>query len=145
MKLTQTQIYILIGLGVLVLFAYQKGLFSPERGRQLNIAAAVQDGSSVTISDQSAQNMVTSFKNTIADSAPLGNFFSSSQLESLLVQASALSDANLLKVANTYAARYPNADYKTLYSLINSVNLGWGTVWYERKKLSDRLTALGAA
>jgi len=140
MKPTNSQLLILGVVGVALLYAYQKGVFSPDRGRQLAVAPG-------TTSQNQAQlnNLITSFRTTIIDSYPLANFFSSSQLEGLLNQANALSIPDLTALHNLYAQRFPNDTYKTLYSLINSVNLGGGDVWYARKALADKLVSIGAA
>jgi hypothetical protein len=140
MKPNNSQLIILGVVGVLLLWAYQKGIFSPERGKILSVAPGTTTQNSAQI-----DNLISSFRTTIIDSYPLANFFSSSQLEGLLNQANNLSTPDLTALHNRYAQRYPNDTYKTLYSLINSVNLGYGNVWYARQKLADKLVSIGAA
>jgi hypothetical protein len=148
MKPTNNQLLGIAALGLVLFVAYEKGYFSPERGRNLDPAQAITDNSQRTISEANIQNTINTLRSLVLDTVALGNYFDDEELSQAIAKVNALNDADLIALSNAYNSRFPNDTYKTLYTLLNSVYLGYGfvgTAHAERAKLFIKLQKIGAA
>ena len=141
-QLTTLQYFIIFLVVALLLFAYSKGFFSKNKGSIVSEQTA-PDRSSVTKTPAQLDNLATSFYTEIANAWYGSNFFFGTGLGSLLDQANNFNDADLIALSNTYARKYPNADYKTLKDLLLSVTLDPFEEGAKRYRLTGRLTTLG--
>ena len=132
-----------IGIGVLLvllIYAYQKGLFSPDRGRKIDPNANAKDGSSPSLDQQKYENKAVSI-HTSLQSYFMGIW---GDLSTILKDLDGLTDADLIQTANAYASLYPNDDYPTLYSIINATTTNYFSDTYTLKyKVLERLKNLG--
>ena len=139
-KLSNTEIFGLVGLAALLYFAYSKGVFSPEKGRQINPENTVTDNSTATLSQNQYTNKATSIYNTVTTTASgLGGGFGQ-----VLEELNGMNQTDLIGVANEYAKKYPNSEFKTLYSLINAeYTWAWSSTYYLKYEVLEKLSKLG--
>lgn len=135
-----------IGLGILFLvlvIAYQKGLFSKDKGRQLSTTgsnSAVTDGSAPSLQTAQYQNKANAIYTSLSG---YGQGLSG-ELWNILTDLKNMSEADLISTANAYAALYPNDDYPTLYALLQSTTTVFYTSTYDLKyEVLERLKKLG--
>lgn len=140
MKLTVKEYTALGVLAVVLLIAYQKGLFSRDKGNVIDTSKGVKDGSTQTIENAEAKNKA------VAIHTSLQGYFTGfwGDLYTILADLDKLNDADLIAVANQYAALYPNDDYPTLYAIINGTTANYLSSTYTLKyKILQRLKDIG--
>jgi len=113
MKLTRTQIILLAGAGIVLIYLIQKGVFKADKGYNLDPEQNAQDGSTPTMDNNQSRNIAVSHRNALLD-----NNIDSSIFVGSCRQLLGLTDANLLSVSNAYNSLYVNDSYNTLRSLI---------------------------
>jgi hypothetical protein len=133
--------YIALGaFAAVLLYAYSQGVFSKEKGQQLNPVTTVTDGSVPTLDEAQYKNKATNAHDS------LQSYFQGygGDLWTICNDLNALKDADLIETANAYAKLYPNDDNKTLYSLIQSVTAFYFSSTYTLKyELLERMKKLG--
>ena len=137
----QTKEYTAIGVLVVVLVvAYSQGLFSKDRGKNVNPNTAAQDGSTPTLSNNQYDNKATTVHTSLQ--GYLQGF--GGDLWTILADLDALNDSDLIQVANAYSRLYPNDEYPTLYSIIQSTTAFYFSETYTLKyEVLARLKKLG--
>ena len=114
-KLTQTQTFLIAGLAVFAIWAYNKGWFAgPNKGYNLDPTKA-PDGSTATAppDDPRFKNLATGFRNSMLSNSVSSDIFMNA-CDSLLK----LNDADLISVSNIYNKMYVNEDYNTLRAVL---------------------------
>lgn len=129
------------GIFIVVLFiALQKGVFSKDKGKQLDTARTVTDGSQPSLQPEQYTNKATSIHNSLQSN--LQGF--GGELESIVDDLQALKDADLIETANAYARLYPNDEYKTLHNVIQGTTAFYFNDVYTKKyELLARMKKLG--
>lgn len=126
---------------ILVFFiALKKGVFSADKGRDIDPDKGAQDGSTPTKDQAYYINKAISIHESLSS---YGQGLSG-ELYNIIQDLENLNDADLIEVANAYASKYPNDEYKTLYALISSTTTFYFSSTYTLKyELLDRLKKLG--
>lgn len=142
MKLDTREIFGLGVLAIVLIVAYQKGLFSKDRGRIINANVAAQDGSTQTYQDQQLINKATSIKESLENNWSLW----SSSFSNILIELKNMNDSDLIALSNKYAQLFPNYEYPTLYRVIDAEYTWYFSDDYDNKQLVlTRLQKLGVA
>jgi hypothetical protein len=139
-KLNQTNLILIGGVGLLAIYAYNKGWFSGS-GKGYNVPPTqTTDGSTPTAptTDPRYKNLATNFRNSLLDNSTSYDIFANA-CDSLL----SLNDADLISVSNAYNDLFKNEDFKTLRDVLAQEWCYWSDSIKKRDELLRRFTSLG--
>lgn len=133
-------ILLAVALGAVLIYAYQKGFFASESAEQIaQEEANITDGSQSSTPDSVLLNMVKQFK----DSLELNSYWSSDEIAIIYKKIDDLNETDLLRFSNLYSSRYPNDEYKTVSSALNS-RWSFGDAYDLKYSILEKLSKIGA-
>jgi hypothetical protein len=136
-KLSLTQIILIGGFAVLLIWAINSGVFQKEKVYETSTGNAT-DGSAPTKDTSTYKNIAINFRRSMLDSYASFQVFETA-CQSLL----ALNDSDLIQVANEYGGLYVNQDFNTLRSVLVQEWAIWPSSQRLKKELLERFNKIG--